>query len=142
MARIALTVWQGRIAPLFDVAGTLLLAELSGDSVTERRETALPGNSGPLERVSFLTGHGVSVLICGAISRPVHRILADSGVEVISFVSGEVEEVLQAYLAGNLEGDDFCMPGCGGGMRRGCGGGTGFSRRRRGRSSCHGRKEV
>jgi hypothetical protein len=38
--------------------------------------------------------------------------LAAYGVHVIPFVAGDLNEVIQAWLSGGLEDDDFAMPGC------------------------------
>lgn len=141
--RIALTVWNGRIAPVFDVAGTVRLVEQHGDNTTEVQLVSLPLNNGMISRVAALLEQRIDVLVCGAVSRPVHRLLADSGIKVHSFVSGDAEEVLEALLNGSLEEKPFCMPGCGMGRnRQGCGRGAGNSRQGRNRGFRQGKKEV
>ena len=141
--KIALTVWNGRIAPVFDVAGTVRLVELDGKTITEDRMVNLPQSSGMMSRVAALVEQKINVLVCGAVSRPVHRMLAASGIEIHSFVSGEASEVLEALIDGRLEETTFSMPGCGMGRnRRGCGRGAGNIGRGRNRSFGPGRKEV
>jgi predicted Fe-Mo cluster-binding NifX family protein len=69
--------------------------------------------------------------------------LADSGIEVHSFVSGETEEVLEALLKGSFDDAAFFMPGCGRGRGgQGCGRGAGPGRRGRNRGFGPGWKEV
>jgi len=133
---IALTVWNGRIAPLFDVAGTLLIAGIEDGRVSERKELSFPPTAGTMRRVSFLEACGAEALICGAVSQQVHRMLSISGIQVYSFVSGDIEEVLEAFLQGSLENDSFRMPGCGMGRGRGAGRGAGSGRCGRNRGSC------
>jgi len=133
--RLAITVWNGRIAPVFDVAGTLRLVELSGSTVTQDQLVSLPHDAGVFSRVAALAGQKIDVLVCGAVSRPVQRMLADSGIEVHSFVSGEAEEVLEALLNDSFDDAAFFMPGCGrgrGGQGRGRGAGIGRQGRNRG----------
>lgn len=138
--RIALSVWNGRIAPLFDVACNIQVIDTEDDN---RFEVTLPLQSGMIRRVEILASQPVDVLICGAVSRAVHRMLSSSGIDVRSFVSGEIEEILKAFLAGELDDLAFRMPGCGGMQGgRGCGRGAGVNRRGRGRGSCNGKKEV
>ncbi len=135
--RLAITVWNGRIAPVFDVAGTLRLVEISGDAITQDQMVKYPRDGGMFSRVAGLVQQKIDVLVCGAVSRPVYRMLADSGIEVHSFVSGEAEEVLEALLNGSFDDAAFFMPGCGrgrGGQGRGRGAGIG----RRGRNRCFG----
>lgn len=138
--RIALTVWNGRIAPLFDVAGTLQLAEITVGSAAEQKELSLPAGAGIMQRMSFLSEHRVSVLICGAVSRQVHRMLELSGIEVFSFISGDVEDVLNAFLSGSLHEESFRMPGCGMGRCRGAGKGAGHKGQGKNRGSRPGGK--
>lgn len=141
--RIALTVWNGRIAPVFDVAGTVRLVERSGDSVTGDRLVSFQHGGGMISRVTALVEYGIDVLVCGAVSRPVHRMLAGSGIKVHSFVAGEADEVLEALLTGNLEEKPFAMPGCGMGRSgHGCGRGAGNRGQGRNRGFGPGRKEV
>lgn len=141
--RIALTVWNGRIAPVFDVAGTVRLVEQNGEQITQDTTAALPDSDGMMSRIAALVELKIDVLVCGAVSRPVHRMLTASGIRVHSFVSGEVNEVLEAFLCDRLEEKDFSMPGCGMGRNnRGCGRGAGNSRRGGNRGFGPGRKEV
>lgn len=134
--RIALTVWNGRIAPLFDVASTLVLTDTGEEAADRSRVIAVPEAAGRMQRVSLLAANGVEVLICGAVSRQVHRLISSTGIEVHPFVSGDVEEVMEAFLSGDLDTDSFRMPGCGGGRCRGDGWGAGQNRRGRNRGSC------
>ncbi|MEA3266370.1 MAG: dinitrogenase iron-molybdenum cofactor biosynthesis protein [Candidatus Fermentibacteria bacterium] len=141
--RIALTVWNGRIAPVFDVAGTIRLVERSGSDAEEDRLISIPIGSGMISRVAILVEYRVDVLVCGAVSRPVHRMIADSGIKVHSFVAGDADEVLEALMTGSLEEKPFNMPGCGMGRGgRGCGRGAGNRGRGRNRGFGSGRKEV
>jgi predicted Fe-Mo cluster-binding NifX family protein len=59
-----------------------------------------------------VAGLGVDVLICGAISAPLRAVLAAEGVRVIPNRCGFVEEVLRAFLSGELTEQAFLMPGC------------------------------
>lgn len=144
--RIALTVWNGRIAPVFDVAGTLRLIKCDGETITEDKIVTLPDENRVMRRVEKLSELQIDTLICGAISRPVHQIIAESGIKIHSFISGYADEVIEALLAGNLEEKPFNMPGCGMGRRnaQGCRRGAGHRNRgqNRGTKQAPGRKEV
>jgi predicted Fe-Mo cluster-binding NifX family protein len=109
--RIAIPQWQGRIAPVFDVAGHLLLIDVEDSRETRREEKQLLKTE-LWARVAELLGYGADVLICGAISAPLQFRIAASGVRVIAFVCGAVDEVLAAYLRGALVDPRFAMPGC------------------------------
>ncbi len=114
---VALTFWDGRIAPVFDVSRRILLLTIEGGRVMSRRTLSLEA-SAAAQRVERLVELGVDTLICGAISRLLHRELTDRGVKVIGFVAGEVAEVEKSFLAGALPSSTLSMPGCRGRRRR------------------------
>lgn len=112
-------------------------------SIVEDQTVALPQGSGMISRIDTLIGLRIDVLVCGAISRPVHRLIAASGIRIHSFVSGEADKVLEALLSGKLEEKPFSMPGCGMGRNgQGCGRGAGNRSRGRGKGFLSGKKEV
>jgi predicted Fe-Mo cluster-binding NifX family protein len=115
--KVAIPYWQGRVSPVFDVAGNVLLADLDAGKEQARREVALD-TSEPQARASQLAGLGTNVLICGAISWPLEMAVSAAGVEVIAQTCGEVEEVLAAFVKGQLGREDYLMPGCCGRRRR------------------------
>ena len=115
--RTVLTIWNTRIAPVFDVAGQALLVETEDGIAHAEHHLTLP--AGPvLDKIAFLTAAGTGLLICGAISRPARLAAFASGIEVCSFIAGDVREVLQACLEGRLRESAFAMPGCG--RKQGC----------------------
>lgn len=126
--KVAIPVWQGRISPVFDVAGQLLVVELNGSTEIARRQETLPDEA-PDHRIQRLLALGIETLICGAISRPLEAMLAAAGIEVVPRICGDVEEVLRAFLSAGLQDDQFAMPGCCGQQRRRRRGGCGKGRR-------------
>ena len=108
---IAIPIWQGRVSPVFDVAGQLLVVEVDGPVEKCRRQESLPDEA-PERRVHRLQTLDVETLICGAVSRPLGDLLAAGRIEVIPQVCGDAEEVLRAYLSGGLPDERFAMPGC------------------------------
>jgi predicted Fe-Mo cluster-binding NifX family protein len=125
--KVAISTWNGRVSPVFDVARTLLVLEIGEAGIAERREQAL--DDGPAGRIERIVDAGVKVLLCGAISQPLAGMLAARGVRVVPFISGDVEEVIRAYLAGALGCPRFAMPGCHRRRMRVRGGGQGCVRK-------------
>lgn len=109
--RIAISTWQGRISPVFDVAGTVLLVDIDSDREVGRESRGLP-EGGSFERARQVAALGAEVLICGAISCGLERSLRSAGVRVIGQVCGPVEEVLDAFVSGRLTKGAYRMPGC------------------------------
>ena len=113
------SIWNRRIAPVFDVATHLLLVEVDGEQLVSESHVQLVEEA-PLPRSFQLAELGLTTLVCGAISRPMLTSISAYGIQVLPFVSGAVSEVLDAWLSGNLESEAFAMPGAcfGRGRRR------------------------
>lgn len=115
--QVALTAWENRISPVFDAAKTLLIAEIrDGKIVSMRHEPMDPVWISHL--ADRLCGLGVDVLICGAISRVPSTIIEASGIQLIPFIGGAIDDVLAAYARNGRIAAEFFMPGCGRGQRR------------------------
>ncbi len=108
---VAVTVWNNRISPVFDSAQALLVAEIQGTEIVDAVVKAVPTSI--FDRfLSLLEEHDVKVLICGALCEGPALMIERQGIEVISFVTGEAENVLESYLKGK-DLTEFTMPGCG-----------------------------
>jgi predicted Fe-Mo cluster-binding NifX family protein len=115
--KVALPVWQGQVSSVFDFAHKLLVIELKNGGETDSQEIVLVEQSGP-ERAATLKQLGVGVLICGAISRPLAEMINGSGIQVLPFVKGSVEQIMNAYKTGQLSQPQYTMPGFWPGARR------------------------
>ena len=115
--RAAIPIAHGRISPVFDVASCILLVDIENEREVRRTEEVLeePELAARARRVAEL---GADVLICGAISRPLEAMLLSTGVEVIPQTCGPVEDVLKAFVSGQLTEQAFVIPGCCGHRRR------------------------
>ena len=115
--RVAIPHWQGRVSPVFDVAGNVLLVDVADGKEHARQNVAFDTEQ-PQARASLLADQGATVLICGAISWPLEMAISAAGIEVIPQTCGAIEQVLAAFLDGQLNQDTFLMPGCCGRRRR------------------------
>jgi predicted Fe-Mo cluster-binding NifX family protein len=109
--KLAIPIWEGKVSPVFDTASRLLVLQLEEKEETSRFETPLEPEDLP-KKCYRIKGLGVDILICGAISRPFYTMLVSSGTNVIPWISGPAEDVLEAYLKGKLFSAKFLMPGC------------------------------
>jgi predicted Fe-Mo cluster-binding NifX family protein len=107
--RIAIPTWNGRVSPVFDTASRLVVAEVDKGRERSRFETDIGEHFLP-SKTMRLTQLGVDMLICGAISGQCAYMVTTAGIELIPWISGQVEEVLQAFLRGNLFDTQFLMP--------------------------------
>jgi len=117
--RIAIPVCRGRVSPVFDVASQLLLVDLVEGQLGNPSQVAFPEMS-PLERVERLRQLGVNTLLCGGISQPLEEMLVEEGIRVFARLCGDVEDILAAYVTGQLGQPYFAMPGCRGRHGPGC----------------------
>lgn len=128
--KIAITIWNGRVSPVFDVTEKALLYDSDGDSICSERQILLPEGCAA-EKVASLVEAGTNVLICGAISRDVHSAAVNAGIKVYPFIAGNIQEIMPAFFAGRLADGGFAMPGtaCSGRSKLSAGKGktTGFS---------------
>jgi predicted Fe-Mo cluster-binding NifX family protein len=118
--KIAIPHWQGRVSPVFDVAESLTLIDIE-DGREVRREKVMLGSRDPFGRAKEVSALGISVLLCGALSHPFETALMGAGIQVVGFVCGDLEAVVDAFLRGQLADGPFLMPGCCGKRRKsGC----------------------
>lgn len=113
---MALSIWEQRIAPVFDTARHIWLVESVAGRI-EQQQCAIAGEQ-PSQKVAWLSAQGVETLVCGAVSRQFQKQLTMGGITVIPFIAGEVDQVIQAYFNNTLKRADFRMPGCCGRRRR------------------------
>ncbi len=117
--RVAISFWGDRVAPVFDTAERLRVMELSGVCVLRESVEEIPADS-PIQKLQRMQELGIDVLVCGAVSRSLEAVLVSSGIEVISFIAGDLSKVAEAWLAGRLPSMEFALPGCGRRCCRGC----------------------
>jgi len=105
----AMTVWNHRVAPVFDVASRVVLIEpTAGDIVGE---LDLPECS-PTERAARLEEAGVRTLVCGAISQVAATAIVAAGIRLLSCVAGDLDEVIAALQSGALDRHALRLPPC------------------------------
>ncbi|MGM0600102.1 MAG: NifB/NifX family molybdenum-iron cluster-binding protein [Candidatus Rifleibacteriota bacterium] len=123
--KIALSISENRIAPLFDVADSFVELDFTNGKITDSTRLELPSLLGPA-RIFDLAERGVEFLICGAISRQFSLLAESSGITVYGFISGPADVIIKEFCkSGNLR--SYRMPGC----RRSGQGCQGRQRRRR-----------
>ena len=115
---IAMPVLQGRISPVLDAAARLLVVTCRRGKEIARREIVISPLP-PEELARGLAELRADVLLCAALSEPLRRALEREGVRVRPHLCGEIEAVLRAFRCGQLGREEFRMPGCWGGHRRG-----------------------
>lgn len=116
---IAIPEFQERVSPLLDEARRFVLLEVSEGRVVQRTTVSLNAESAAL-RIAKLREIGVTVIISGAVSGYLARLISENSLRHYSWVSGPVDEVIEAYLAGKLKLSPECTKPCRG-TGRSCG---------------------
>ena len=109
--RIAITIWEDKISPVLDTASRLLVVQVKDQDEASRFEIFLDEQQISRKCVR-IQGLGINILIFGAISGAFYRMRMASGIDVISGISGQAEDILDACLKGDLADSKFFMPGC------------------------------
>ncbi len=109
--KTAFTVWNNRIAPVFDVSRRIHLVESDQGCIVAQSRVSLD-NKMPAYKARQLAEMGVETLVCGAISRSVQSMVAAYGIELVAFINGDLQAVIEAWQGGQLDSEAFLMPGC------------------------------
>ncbi len=109
--KAAFAYWHTRIAPVFDSARDFLLVESNNEEGLPEQTASFTGSTNP-EKISWLLGLGVNVVVCGAITRQFEEMITVQGLSVRSFIAGELHDVVKAWREGNIDSASFVMPGC------------------------------
>lgn len=99
--RIAIPRMGEMIAPCFEHCSTMAVFEPDGAGGLDQVDYPLRSRD-PFDRVRLLRDRDVDCVICGAIQDIYEDVLQTSGFEVVSWVSGLVEDLLALYLRGGL----------------------------------------
>ena len=118
--KVAAPIWSGRLSPVLDVARRLVVAELEAGNEISRKEEPV-AETDIFRRAQRIRELGVDVLICGAVSRPLEDMLRANGVQVIPWICGPVDDVLELFISKQPLSPNYLMPGCCGRGRRGRG---------------------
>ncbi len=109
--KLAVTIWGNRISPVFDAAGTLLIAEVQDGTIVNK--TYKPFRPEPAaDMIDMLKQAGVSTLICGAISTGPADLITEHGICLVPFITGNALAVLDTYVTRKVIDSKYVMPGC------------------------------
>lgn len=99
--RIAIPRMGEHVAPCLEHCATMSIFVLDGERVVEQIDFPLCSRD-PFDRLRLLREQRVDVIICGGVQQSYEQALAAYDWELISWVSGEVDDLLELYLRGRL----------------------------------------
>ena len=97
------TVWQH-----FGQTQHFMLVDLPSGN----RTLLTNGEFGHKDLIPYLSDLGVDVLICGGLGNMAMTLLREANIEVIPGVTGDINNVLEAYNNGKLKGNLNVLHDC------------------------------
>jgi predicted Fe-Mo cluster-binding NifX family protein len=89
------------VAPCFEYCATMAVFTTENGRVVDQVDFHLQSRE-PFDRVRLLRDQKVDTVICGGMQDIYEDVLRTWGFEVISWVSGNVDDLLDMYLRGRL----------------------------------------
>jgi len=108
--RTAIPVFMGRVSPVLDTCTQIGILEPDRNQEIVHRTVPVKSNS-IYERTDEIKKLGVGVVICGAVSDAFFNLLRENDIDLVCGITGDIEEVIDAYRNGTLTQARFRMPG-------------------------------
>jgi len=108
--KLAMPVWENNLSTVLDFSENLLIVEIEGEEI-KGRSCVNWSLCNDAMKLSLMKEEGVSILLCGAVSKAMQIMLESSGIDLISCLRGRTEVILKAYLDGNLYDESLRLPG-------------------------------
>ncbi len=102
--RVAIPRMGESVAPCFEYSATIALFTIAEGDVTDQIDFPLRSRE-PFDRVRLLRDQQVDTIICGGVQDVFEESLRGSGIQVISWVSGRVNDLLERYLNNTLKSE-------------------------------------
>lgn len=111
--KIAISTDNGFVSEHFGRCPSFSIVEVDGGTVLNMEEIDNPGHQPGFLPV-FLSEKGVKYIICGGMGNRAQTLFSERGITPIIGVCGKINEVIEQFIQGKLEGgESFCKPGAG-----------------------------
>jgi len=108
--RTVVPVFLGRVSPVLDTCTQLFMLDSEGKQETGRQTIPMKGSS-IFDRAREIQRLGIGAIICGAVSDSFYNLLREADIDLVCGITGDINEVIDAYRKGTLEQPQFRMPG-------------------------------
>lgn len=99
--RVAIARTGETVAPCLEYSATMAIFTIEEGAITGQLDFPLRSRD-PFDRVRLLRDQEVDTVICGGVMEKYEDLLKASRIQVISWVSGPVEQLLSLFLRGQL----------------------------------------
>jgi predicted Fe-Mo cluster-binding NifX family protein len=110
--KVAIPRMGETVAPCFEYCATMAIFNIAESGTVEQVDFPLQSRD-PFDRVRLLRDQKVDTVISGGMQAFYEDLLKAGGFEVISWVSGFVDELLTLYIRGELESGTELPQDCG-----------------------------
>ncbi len=100
-SRIAIPVIKNQVAIRFDCCEEINIYSVANEDAT-LRQTIIFDEQNVLKSIIALRDEEVDLIICGRVSQFLYRIIVSSNIKLISDIFGNINEVIEGYITGNL----------------------------------------
>lgn len=94
------------VAPCFGYCAVMAIFTVVGGRIDEQIDFPLQSRD-PFDRIRLLRDQQVDTLICGGVQDTFEISLKANGIQVISWVSGTVDDLMELFLRGQLVEPDL-----------------------------------
>jgi len=108
--KIAIPTEATNVSSHFGKCENFTIVEIENSKIKSKVIINTEGNQHGL-LPTFLAAHGVNVVIAGGMGEGARQNLISNNIEIISGVSGNIDEAISSYMNGNLKSNDV---GCSG----------------------------
>jgi predicted Fe-Mo cluster-binding NifX family protein len=99
--KVAIAVFRNVISPRLDTSDSLLIYDIDKDVVNKKEKCSLTFDQ-PDQLTSILLKKEITAVICGACPQYFSRILLFHGVDVLTGLTGEPENIIKMLISGQL----------------------------------------
>ena len=99
--KVAIPRFGEDVAPCFEYSATIAIFTVKRRKIIDQVDFTLQSREA-FDRLRLLRDQGVDALICGGVQAFYEDLLRAGGIHVISWVSGDVEDLVNHYLEGRL----------------------------------------
>jgi predicted Fe-Mo cluster-binding NifX family protein len=100
--KVAIPRMGETVAPCFEYCATMAIFDIADTGAVAQVDFPLQSRE-PFDRIRLLKDQGVDTVICGGMQAFYEDLLKAGGFEVISWVSGSVDDLLALFIRGELE---------------------------------------
>ncbi|MDD4843505.1 MAG: NifB/NifX family molybdenum-iron cluster-binding protein [Anaerotignum sp.] len=110
--KIAIAVEGKTVSAHFGKCPEFLIATIQGGKLIETEKLLIPTHS-PGSAPELLHSKKIQRILCGGIGTTATAFFHTYGIQVITGVTGDVNQALEAFMNGTLlaNGVSFCVPG-------------------------------